>query len=199
MDAVMPIKDRANCWEATSHILSSRAPTEAPQTNPPIIPTINSNAMAAFPSPSSVTPTLYLTNGTGLSPLLESVEAGGQIVSASCPVNDWYDAHGQATHPADDPFSDSDSFLALYDLCRGDVELLDRIRDAEHTSPIPPTPAIRPDPVAPLRVPTEEHPTPPRSSMSPSPMAVHPLLQDRRASRSASRVLSVPYSTAGKP
>ena len=157
--------------------------------------------MAAFPLPSYITTTPYLTNSADLSPLLESVEAGNQIVSASCPVNDWYDAYEQATHPDVDPVSDNDSFLALYDLCRGDVDLLDRIRAPEHTYPMLPTPAIKPDPVAPLRVPTEEHPTPhtPRLSISLPPTAVHPPLQDRRASHSTSRVRFEPYSTAGKP
>ena len=159
--------------------------------------------MAAFPPPSSVNTTPYLTNSAGLSPLLESVEAGSRIVSTSCPVDDWYGAYGQATHSDFYPLLDNDSFLALYDLCRGDVELLDRVRGPGHTSPMPPTPTGKANPVVPLRVPTKEPTrrtqTPRSTPRSLSPAAVHPPLQNRRGSRSTSRVQFAPYRTAGKP
>jgi hypothetical protein len=82
-----------------------------------------------------------------------SVVAGGKILDLSAPIEEWRDAEPQVTDIAVNPFSEQVLYLSLYDLCRGDIALLDAIRGPEVAPPMPPTPIAVLNTMAPLQVP----------------------------------------------
>jgi len=162
--------------------------------------------MAAFSvsAPFSAIATPYTTAGPGADPLFERIVVEDQLLDPPSSLKQWSGAPSQAAEHATNPFYDEE-YLLLYDLCRGDIALLDTIRDPESTSPVAPKLATNPR----IPVSIEGH-TPPTSDTNAtlfsacgpssllSSVVALPPSQDRRASVSSSGVRYNPYSKAGR-
>jgi len=156
-------------------------------------------AACSVSAPFSAIATPYTTAGPGADPLFERIVVEDQLLDPSSSLEQWSGAPLQAAEHATNLFYDEE-YLLLYDLCRGDIALLDSIRDRERPPSVAPTPAT--NRVAPIPV-SIEGPTPPtlRSTCGPSSLlssvVAPPPSQDRRASASSSGVRYKPYSKAG--
>lgn len=149
--------------------------------------------MPTFSASYSAIETPYPTAGTGANPLFESIVGGGHVRDPSFPLEEWPGAQPHAKEFAINPFPDADLFLSLYDLCHGDIALLDAIRGPERTPPLAPTPPPIPAVSAPQTICNAPGP----SSVSSSAVA-HTPLQGAKASTFLSSARYMPYSRAGK-